>query len=789
MTSGTRITTTALALGAIAAVTTMLFDLAHPGAAHADSYVGSALAVVNRPAFQIALAIGLVALLAVLRARRVGLRRRSALRISRRLERARTQIEGARADLSTTIDNMVEGVCVFDRNARLVLWNAPFARLAAIGDDRLAVGMPAAEVEKLQQGSPILSEVGLRVAATDVELANAMYEGTRAAEGGRKVQIRVSRSANDNLIFMFADVTEIERTAREAAQSERRLRQMLDHSPLAVAVVRADGTHLTVNTRYAAMFAMPQEAARDVTAWGLVVDPREGATLARSVDGAGAIEPITVEMRGLDGRRIWASVSTHAIEYDGTPAALLYAFDVSEVRQAQEVLRAANEQLEDKVRERVAALADATSRLQREVDERRAIEVELREQVERSALLAAAIENDNSGITIADASDPDLPLIYANAAFTKITGYTREEVVGRNCRFLSGDDTDPAARRQLREAIAAGEPIRIELRNRRKNGESFWNQLTIFPVRNDAGEVRYFVGSQIDVSDRHAAESERAELQARMAESGKLEALGTLAGGIAHEINTPAQYVSDNIRFLESGAGDLFKLVDRAAALIAESAPSASVPFASALAAADIDFLRDEIPGAIAQCLDGMERIGKIVQAVKEFSYPSDKDRSLFDLTRTIEVAATVTRNQWKYVAALDLQLDPDLPPIRGDQGAINQVLVNMIVNAAHAIEAAGRGQGGGRIAIATRHERDQAVIEISDDGTGIPAEHRGRVFELFFTTKPPGKGTGQGLAISHAIVVKQHGGSIDLESEPGAGTRFTIRLPIDGDAAMEKAA
>lgn len=707
---------------------------------------------------------------------------------TRDLDRARQETEAARRDLGTTIEAMAEGICVFDRNGSLVLWNGQFARLASIDPDRLCVGLPIAEVVAGQRGAHLVNDAAVRVAQADIELANAMYEGTRTAADGRRVQIRVSRGGDEKIIFMFADVTEIEQAARQVAQSERLLRQMLDHSPLAVAIVSPDGVHRTVNARYAELFGLESGRISDTPIWPLIGDPADCAALARTLSKDGSLAPRTMTLRSASGAPFWGSVSTHALANEGTASALVYVLDVSEVRRAQETLEQANDLLEEKVRDRVAELASAAARLSQEVEERKAIEVELRQQVERNALLATAIENDSNGITIADASTPELPLIYVNQAFTAMTGYAPAEVIGRNCRFLSGPETDVESRRRIFEALREGSSIRIELVNYRKSGEKFWNHLTLYPVRNAAGELRYFVGSQSDITERRDAEAERENLRSRMAESTKFEALGTLAGGIAHEINTPAQFVSDNIRFLGSSAEPLLQLVEMARGLIDTQGGTAQQVFSEALTRADVDFLREEIPGAVAQCMDGMERIGKIVQAVKEFSYPADREQALFDLTRTIEVAATVTRNQWKYVAELKLDLAIDLPHIPGDQGAINQVLLNMIVNAADAVEEHGAGQPG-EIVIQTRRHEAEVEIRIADTGCGMSPEIRARVFELFFTTKPPGKGTGQGLAISHAIIVKQHGGSIDIESEVGRGTTFVIRLPMTAMPKLEVAA
>lgn len=291
--------------------------------------------------------------------------------------------------------------------------------------------------------------------------------------------------------------------------------------------------------------------------------------------------------------------------------------------------------------------------------------------------------------------------------------------------------------------------------------------LSIAERRTGEGGI---VATWTDVTDIRKAERARAALETELRQSQKLDALGTLAGGIAHEINTPTQYVGDNVRFLKTAFADLSAAI--AALRAREAAP-------------DIEFLLSEVPLAIDQSLDGIERVRQIVAAVKEFSYPDAKEKSPADLHAAINTTLTVSRNQWKYVADVETRFAPDLPPVPCHVGEINQVVLNLVVNAAHAIEA--KGEGRGLITIATRKDGDWVEISVADTGTGIARGDADRVFDPFFTTKPPGKGTGQGLSISRTIVVKKHGGSLALRSEPGAGAEFTIRLPLGADRAAPK--
>ena len=287
--------------------------------------------------------------------------------------------------------------------------------------------------------------------------------------------------------------------------------------------------------------------------------------------------------------------------------------------------------------------------------------------------------------------------------------------------------------------------------------------------------------------------AERKRMEHELAQAQKMESIGHLAAGIAHEINTPAQYVGDNTRFLRDAfasvdglLGDLDRILE--AAKHGEITEDLITEVSANVRGADVAYIKVEAPKAIQQSLEGIERVAKIVRAMKEFSHPGNGHKQLVDLNRAIESTLTVSRNEWKYVADLVTDFDPNLPPVSCLPGDFNQVILNLVVNAAQAMAAVADGgsQGRGTITVRTRQEGDWASIRIEDTGTGIPKSIRHKVFDHFFTTKEVGKGTGQGLAIAHAIVVKKHGGTIGFESVEGEGTTFIIRLPI-ADRAKQK--
>jgi signal transduction histidine kinase len=271
--------------------------------------------------------------------------------------------------------------------------------------------------------------------------------------------------------------------------------------------------------------------------------------------------------------------------------------------------------------------------------------------------------------------------------------------------------------------------------------------------------------------------------QAHAAQAQKLEAIGQLAAGIAHEINTPTQYIGDNLRFLRDAFAQIEQLLTAVAAIDEAADPARGLePLLAARQSLDLGFLQAECPLALTQSLDGVERVSHIVYSMKEFAHPDRGEKSAVDLNRVVSSATTVSRNEWKYVAELQLELGqlPQIPAYAGDLG---QVVLNLVVNAAHAIKArfAG-GEKAGRITLRTLALADRVVLEVQDNGSGIAPQHRERVFEQFFTTKPVGQGTGQGLALVRRIVVERHGGWITFDTREGEGTTFRIELSTEGD-------
>ncbi len=367
-----------------------------------------------------------------------------------------------------------------------------------------------------------------------------------------------------------------------------------------------------------------------------------------------------------------------------------------------------------------------------------------------------------------------------NKAAEEIFGLGPESVIGRPLAACGIQWDWKVFQEHLAACLGKGTQRRVDsLRYRRPDGSDALLGLMLTPIRDEEQQTAGYLISGRDITN--IQNMERQLIQAQ-----KLKSIGQLAAGIAHEINTPTQYVGDNTRFLKDSFADLMNLLAGYQDLL-DAARTGEVPAElvrrvdRALQAADIDFLVEQIPLAIEQSLEGIQRISKIVSAMKEYSHPGSEGKITTDLNRAIESTVTVARNEWKYVAEMELDLDPNLPLIQCLPGEINQVILNLITNAAHAIaDCTGEtGAEKGLIRISTGTDGSWVEIRVQDSGTGIPEDARDYIFDPFYTTKEVGRGTGQGLSIAHNVIVEKHSGTIVFETEANRGTTFIIRLPV----------
>jgi two-component system, NtrC family, sensor kinase len=382
------------------------------------------------------------------------------------------------------------------------------------------------------------------------------------------------------------------------------------------------------------------------------------------------------------------------------------------------------------------------------------VESQLRTQQSENRMLALVAEHTTNSVLITDGAGL---IEWANRGFEAMTGYTRAEARGqRPGALLHGPESSPEAIEYLRSRIAAGQAVRTEILNYRKDKRPMWASIEIQPIHAPNGEIRHFVAVIEDVTEYKRLEAERRLSQ-------KLESVGQLAAGIAHEINTPIQFVGDSLTFLDEAWDSIEPLVGSAE-----------------LNDRDVDYLLENFPVAIERARDGVQRVASIVRAMKDFAHPDMGEFIPTDINQALKNTLIVASNEYKYVGTVTLAAG-DLPSLRCRASSINQVILNLIVNAAHALADQQHTTATGRIDVKTRVENDWVVISIADNGCGIP-EHIGeRIFDPFFTSKEVGRGTGQGLAIARSIVVDQHGGRILVDSKVGQGTTFEVWLPQQG--------
>jgi two-component system, NtrC family, sensor kinase len=428
----------------------------------------------------------------------------------------------------------------------------------------------------------------------------------------------------------------------------------------------------------------------------------------------------------------------------------------------------------------------------RGVLEKHNLELELRQQQIQERLLAISRAARDAIIML----DNDGRVSHWNEAAEAMFGYSRAEILGKNLHGLLA----PRSYREVHEAAfphfretgqGKGVGRTTEIVGVKKSGEEFPAELSLAATRL---ENRWCaVGIVRDTTERKREEQARHELEIELGHSQKLEAVGRLASGIAHEINTPIQYVGDSVGFLKEAFEAQRTLLAQtrravAALAVAGAEPALVEEILAAEAELDMGYLEANVPGSFERCQEGISRVATIVRAMKEFAHPGGKEMSPADLNQALEATLVIARNEYKYVAEVETALG-EIPPVICHVGDLNQVFLNLIVNSAHAIaDVVGNSGAKGKIRVSTARAGDQVSIEIADTGAGIPEVIRHRVFEPFFTTKPVGKGSGQGLAIARSIVAERHGGTLSYESTVGKGTTFTIRLPIDGQAGAQGA-
>lgn len=380
-------------------------------------------------------------------------------------------------------------------------------------------------------------------------------------------------------------------------------------------------------------------------------------------------------------------------------------------------------------------------------------------------LLSQALESLSQGVMIVDEHDQ---VQFINQAFMKMYTFAETDM----SQVTTGTAVAAHVKAQQNETDVQGDARRLLMNGR-----------TIMPSVRFLSSGGYVL-VDTDITTIIQSEEKARQLEVDLLQSQKMESIGRLAGGVAHEINTPVHFVGTNLQFIKEAAADIFDVVDAYEKLMSEvkskNVSLEGLPACeAALAQADFDFVREELPQAVDQAIEGVERVAEIVASMKAFSHPTSSTKTAVNLNAVVERAVAICQSEWKPVAHLELDLADQLPTVMGSETELSQVVLNIIVNAAQAIGEHARTGHVGRIAISTDVHNGQVRLTLTDDGPGIPDTVKNQIFDPFFTTKEVGKGTGQGLAIVHDIVVNKHDAEISVTDGQEGGAVFQLVFPV----------
>ena len=552
-------------------------------------------------------------------------------------------------------------------------------------------------------------------------------------------QVSVYCPAPEHFVAVFDVITERKQAQVALQEFERRFATVFRSSPVSMSITAVTTTrYVDVNDMFVrnSGFSREEIIGRTSEELQLFNDPSDRERLVAEVRQQGFAYCMRMRFRMKAGDIRDGLISSQMIRLHGEPHLLSTIVDVTE-----------HQRVEDEVRNAKAFL-------------------------------------DSSINAVADpifVKDEKRRFVLVNDALCTIVGRPREGLLGERM----GTICSPANRSRF-----SGRWMPMSWRPEENLNEESLSNLSSGEVRTiitrktryvDPSGKRFLVGVIRDVTDRK-------QLEAELGHARKLEAVGQLAAGIAHEINTPTQYVGDGVHFLREAFAGYQRLVGqyrRAVEILDTAGGQEALVGEIRETEQDIDlpYLEANVPGSFTSCEDGISRISTIVRAMKEFAHPDQREKAPADLNQALQTTLAIARNEYKYVADVRTEFG-ELPPVLCHVGDLNQVFLNLIVNAAHSIgDVVGPGGGKGTIRIRTSIEGSMVRIDIADTGSGIPQAIRHRIFDPFFTTKEVGKGTGQGLAIARSTVVTKHRGSLTFETEVGLGTTFTIRLPIDGES------
>jgi len=654
------------------------------------------------------------------------------------------------------MEHMGAGYNLWSKDFKLLGWNKAFTRLRPEFKEFLVKDIHFTDFMMKVTGVhfPDMSQDERRSWVNErfQEMIDEEYsEDIYATDDGAWLKLWRRRLDDGSTIVYVSDVTEQMEREEELRLNEEKFRGIFEYAGTGMFILGPDMRFVDVNDAFCRILGYDKNDLIGRT----VIDishPEDRVAATPNFDElAGLVNNgIPAEKRYLhkDGRAVWVSLTRSVIrDADGNP---LYGVGhVQDITQRQEAEEA------------------------------------LRKSEQHNRVIVKALDEISDGIEI---FEPDGHLLYRNARSVELfpgetkavaRGAALEELVRAIVESglvpITGDRDEFIRKRVELLKQSASSVTETQLTDSR------WMMVRNFKT-NDGSIILV----RTDITELKNAQQE-------VLQSMKLASVGGLAAGIAHEINTPVQYIGDNLRFIQDSIGDVQEAIDTFQNACGAVGSGASVEdqisqVKSRLKDLDLDYLLEELPSATEQSLNGIETISRIVLAMKEFAHPGQRDKAMADINKAIENTLTVSRNEWKHHAELETDFDENLAPVPCLVGEINQVLLNLVVNASHAIQDR-HGDDLGLIKIATQQDGDFVEIRVSDNGTGIPKQAQDKVFDQFFTTKEVGKGTGQGLSVSYDVIVNKHGGALSFETEEGKGTTFIIRLPINATNQNSEAA
>jgi two-component system, NtrC family, sensor kinase len=669
--------------------------------------------------------------------------------LQRRLNERTERIRSAEQLLRAVIDSIDAGLCILDSDGRIVdtnqVWGTMLDR--ASGDrgatsffalaDRAADGLGELTREAATEVRHLLENQSSRVTAV---------HQVETAAGQRWWRMRVDPVRGHGAaraVLTLTDETNAVRTQEDLRQATReasRLALVAQHMEDGVVIADTEGRIEWVNDAFTELSGYTRTEAVGRPRVELLGTGTVSSVDLSTLPVGGSIVLPEFESSTKNGRRCWLrTVLYRVVDDEGVVRLMAVERDVTKRYRAEQAQQAA--------KHRAETLAGELS-------------------VEK-AVLTGVISSVPHLIYWKDQKGR---YVGHNVAFLTTRGLPAgSDLTGRTESEIGVPDDLASLLSELEaRVLGTGEPIVDHHATvTGPDGSPRAVLMSVLPQPAGDGRVGGVIGIGADVTRISA-------LERQLNQTNRLEAIGQLAAGIAHEINTPIQFVSDNSRFVEQSFTQLLSAVTQLRDPIAEIDPDI-----------DLDFLIAEVPIALTESLEGLSRVAQIVRAMKDFSHPGH-GRGDVDVNRAVESTVQVARNEWKYHAELTLDLSGDVGLVPCYEGELKQVILNLIVNSAHAVQAASANRGGGlgHITVRTARTPDDVCITISDDGIGMDEPTQQRIFDPFFTTKEVGKGTGQGLSMAYASIVQKHGGAINVKSSPGAGAEFTISIPtrVEGE-------